>query len=124
MKKVVYLMLFVTHFTFSQENKKIETYNFGHNSMELVAHSKKGTVIVSTFNSKMTIRQDIASKVYDLFLNDKLINNSKITIVGNDANVTGKCIIRKKNNLIVVDFYYETVEWYTGLKEIYKKKIG
>jgi len=114
----------ITQFSFSQENKKVETYNFGHNGMEYIARSSKGTVIISTFNAKMTIREDIASIVYDLYMANKLETNKTITINGCEANVTGKLIITKKDKLTAVDFYYEKVEWNHGLTEIYKKKIG
>ena len=111
----------MTSFVFSHEEPKTQTYNFGQNGMELVARSKKGTIIVSTFNSKMTIRQDIANKIYAMYLADKLETNKKITVKGSEANVTGKCIIRKKKDLTAVDFYYEIVDWNNGLKEIYKR---
>ena len=102
----------------------METYRYGHDGIELVSQSKKETIIVSTYNSKMNIREDIAHKVYVMYLADKIVTNKIITINGIDATVTGKCIIRKKNNLTVVDFYYETIQWCSGLLEIYKKKMG
>ncbi len=114
-------LLVLICFAFSKANSKLEIYNYGQNGMELVAHSKKGVIIVSTFNSKMTIRQDIAKKLYDLYLANKLVNNKKITVLGCDAEVTGKCVIRKKNSLTAIDFFYEEVNWYSGLKEVYKK---
>lgn len=120
MKRVLFGLLVVTCFAFSKGDTKVETYNYGQNGMELVARSKKGVIIVSTFNSKMTIRQDIAKKLYDLYLENKLQNNKKITVNGTEADVTGKCIIRKKNSLTAVDFYYEVVDWNSGLKEIYR----
>lgn len=120
MKKVLVGLLIVTCFAFSKGEPKIETYNFGQDGMELVARSKKGVVIVSTFNSKMTIRQEIARKIYDLYVANKLQTNKKITVEGSEADVTGKCVIRKKNTLTAVDFYYEVVQWDSGLKEIYK----
>ena len=123
MKKVLFGLLIVTCFAFSKGEPKVETYNYGQNGMELVARSKKGIIIVSTFNSKMTIRQDIARKIYDLYLENKLQNNKKIKVDGCDADVTGKCIIRKKNSLTAVDFYYEIVEWDSGLKEVYKNNL-
>jgi hypothetical protein len=124
MKKILFCLLIISQFSFSQENKKVETYNFGHNGMEFVARSSKGTVIISTFNSKMTIREDIASIVYDLYMANKLETDKTVTINGCEANVTGKCIIRKKDKLTVVDFYYEIIEWNSGLTEIYKKNLG
>lgn len=114
----------ISHFSFSHENPKLATYNFGHNGMELVARNCEGTVIISTFNSKMTIREDIARKIYDLYLNNQLNPNTRITIDGHEANVTGKLIIKKKKTLTVVNFYYETVEWDSGLTEVYKKNLG
>ena len=122
MKKLILSFFTLSCIAFSShEDPKVTTYNYGHNGMELVARSKKGTVIISTFNSKMTIRQDIASKVYGLFIANKLENNKTVTVNGNEANVTGKCVIRKKKDLTAVDFYYETVDWNNGHKEIYKR---
>ena len=123
MKKVLFGLLIVTCFAFSKRDKEVETYNYGQNGMELVARSKKGVIIVSTFNSKMTIRQDIARKLYDLYLANKLQSNKKITVDGIEADVTGKCIIRKKNSLTAVDFYYEVIDWKSGLKEVYKNTL-
>ena len=123
MRKVLFSFLIVTCFAFSDGEPKIETYSYGHNGMEFVARSGQGMIIVSTYNSKMTIRQDIAYKIYQLYANDKLTTDKKLTICGDEADVTGKFIIRKKDNLTSLDFYYELVEWKSGLKEIYKKKI-
>lgn len=121
MKKVLFGLLAVSCFGFSKLGEpKVETYQYGQNGMELIARSKKGVVIVSTFNSKMTIRQDIARKVYDMYVANKLQSNEKITVDGAEADVTGKCVIRKKSSLTAVDFYYETVNWNSGLKEVYK----
>ncbi|MGV3697189.1 hypothetical protein [Flavobacterium sp.] len=122
MKKVLFSLLIVTCFAFSKGEPRVETYNYGQNGMELVARSNKGVIIVSTYNSKMTIRQDIARKLYDLYLANKLQNNKKITVEGSQADVTGKCIIRKKNSLTAVDFYYEVVDWDSGLKEVYASR--
>ncbi|MGC4040220.1 MAG: hypothetical protein QM710_05380 [Flavobacterium sp.] len=121
MKKVLIGLLTITCFAFSKSGEpKVETYNYGQDGMELVARSKKGVVIVSTFNSKMTIRQEIARKVYDMYVANKLQSDKKITIEGNEADVTGRCIIRKKSSLTAIDFYYEIVEWDSGLKEVYQ----
>lgn len=120
MKKPAILLLLLSSFAFSQQ--KTEVYNFGQSGMELIAKTKKDVVIISTHNAKMTIREDIAQKVYSLYTENKLEHNKTYVIEGSDANVTGNCVIRKKNNLIAVDFYYQKVEWFNGLIEIYKKK--
>ena len=122
MKKVLISLLVLSCFAFNEGDSKVQTYSYGHNGMEFVAREGKGMIIVSTYNSKMTIRQDIAYKIYQLYANNNLKVGPKTTICGDEADVTGKCIVRKKNNLTSLDFYYELVEWKSGLKEIYKKK--
>jgi hypothetical protein len=123
MKKALFVLIIACCFSFSNGEPKVITYSYGQNGMELIAKSSKGVVIVSTFNAKMTIRQEIARKIYDLYVANKIQNKTKITVDGNEADVTGKCIIRKKNNLTAVDFYYEIIEWDSGLKEVYKNTL-
>ncbi len=124
MKKTIFSLLVLTCFAFSNsEEPKVTTYSYGHNGMEYVARNKNGTVIISTFNAKMTIRQEIATKIYDMYLNHKLESDKIVTVHGNEADVTGKCVIRKKDNLTAVDFYYESVSWCSGQKEIFKKNM-
>jgi len=123
MKKLILSLSILSCLAFSNEEPNVTTYNYGHNGMEYIARNKSGTIIISTFNSKMAIRQEIATKVYEMYMEHKLESNKKVTVFGAEADVTGNCIIRKKNNLTTVDFYYETVEWCSGLKEIYKKNI-
>lgn len=124
MRKFIVILLFAAQLVSSQERQIVSIYHFGHNGMEFIAQTKKGMVIISTFNSKMGIREDIASKVYAMYLDNRIESNKKITVNGDEADVTGKCVIKKKNGLVVVDFYYETIEWCSGIKEIYKKKLG
>jgi hypothetical protein len=122
MKKLILFSLLISFTGFSQIKNKISTYKFGQNGMELVAKTKNETIIISTFNSKMTIRRDIADKLFQLYRENRLETNKEFLVVGEIANVIGKCIIRKKDNLTVVDFYYETVLWDDGLTEIYDGK--
>lgn len=125
MKKICFSLLIMSCFAFNGGNTEIQTYNYGHNGMEFVARSGEGMIIVSTYNSKMTIRQDIAYKIYQLYANDNLKAGPKTTICGEEADVTGRCVVTKKDNLVSVNFYYELVEWKSGLKEMYqKKKVG
>ncbi len=121
LKKIALILLLYSCYAFSTEDPKVIVYNHGQNGMELVAKSKNGTIIISTFNAKMTIRQDIARKIYDLYKSTPIESNSKIKVKGEEACVTGKCVIRKKKDLVVIDFYYQTVEWNSGQIEIYKK---
>jgi hypothetical protein len=118
MKNLLLLVIFTTNLSFAQD--KVSTYKFGQNGMELIARSPSGTVIISTFNSKMTIRQDIARKIYDLYKDHKITGNSRLTVYGKEAKVIGKCYIKTKKNLTSVEFYYEKVSWNNGLVEVYE----
>lgn len=89
--------------------------------MELIVKSKNETIIISTFNSKKAIKDEIAQKVYDYFKNSQINSGDTISIQGNDAKVTGKCFISRKQKLTSINFYYEKVEWNNGLIELYKK---
>ncbi len=122
MKKLFVLaLLTVGSIAFSQENKKISTYNYGHNGMEYVVITKNETTIVSTFNSKHQIKEEVATKIYDQLKAGRFSTGDTITIDANNAKVTGKCYINKNGKLKAVNFYYEKVEWNNGLTEIYKK---
>ena len=123
-KKVLFCLLLATQFAVAQQSSKPQTYKFGCNGMEYIATSQKGMVIVSTFNAKSQIRQDIARKIYAMFVENKIKSNTSVTIVGSDAHVLGKCVIRKKDTLTTVNFYYEKVYWNTGLTEVYKKNVS
>ena len=70
MKKIFFSFFIMSCFAFNEGDPKIQIYNYGHNGMEFVAREGKGMIIVSTYNSKMTIRQDIAYKIYQLYVND------------------------------------------------------
>ncbi|RYY68455.1 MAG: hypothetical protein EOO13_12250 [Chitinophagaceae bacterium] len=89
----------------------------------MVARKNSETIIINNFNAKMTIREDIAEKLLALYNGNELITDTNITVVGNEAKVTGKIMIEKKDKLISVNFYYEKVEWNSGLLEVYKEPI-
>ena len=105
---------------FSQKNKEV-SYDYGHNGMELVVTKKNETIIINNFNAKMSIREDIAEKLLALYTENSLSTNTIITVNGKEAKVTGKIVIEKKDKLTSVNFYYEKVEWNSGLVEVYKK---
>jgi hypothetical protein len=106
---------------FAQDKKKVSTYNYGYNGMEYVVMSTNETTIVSTFNSKHQIKDEIAANVYNKLKETNFSSGDTIIIEGNSATVTGKCYIQKRGKLTSVNFYYEKVEWDNGLIELYKK---
>ena len=119
MKNLLLLVIFTTHLSFAQD--KVSTYKFGQNGMELIARSPSGTVIISTFNAKMTIRQDIAYKLYTLYQQNRIKHNAIVTVLGKEAKVIGKCFIKKKHNLTSIEFYYDKVFWNNGTVEVHGK---
>lgn len=92
-------------------------YKNGQNGIELISQSKSGTVVISTYNAKLTIKDEIAQNFYQKYLKNEVKTDSIMVIVGKTATVTGKCKIVKKAKLTSVNFYYEKVEWASGLIE-------
>ena len=120
MRKIILILLLSTYCTYAQSSKKVEQYNYGKNGIEYIAKSKSGkTIIVSTFNSRPTIKDEVAVNVFNYFREKAPQDGDKITILANDAVVKGTCYIKVKDKLTSVEFHYETVEWNTGLTEVY-----
>ncbi|WP_395061313.1 hypothetical protein [Flavobacterium sp.] len=132
-KMFIAMLLVISQLIVAQETENNKglltttTYKYGHNGMELIVTTKKETIIISTFNSKLAIKDEIAEKIYNYYKNNKgasIESGDTVIINGDKAKVTGKCIVRKNGKLIVVEFYYEKIEWHSGLTELYKKNIG
>ena len=116
MKYLLILVIFTFNWSYAQ-NTSI-TYQHGQNGMELIATTKTGTIVVSTFNAKMAIRQDIAYKIFKLYQQNSIQHNTLVTVFGNDAKVLGKCFVKKRNNLTSIEFYYNKVFWHNGIVEV------
>jgi hypothetical protein len=120
MRKIIFILLLSTYCTYAQSSKKLEQYNYGKNGIEYIAKSKSGkTIIVSTFNSRPTIKDEVAVNVFNYFREKAPHDGDKITILANGAIIKGTCYIKVKDNLTSVEFHYETVEWNNGLTEVY-----
>lgn len=114
-------MLLSTYSTFAQSSKKEEQYNYGKNGIEFIVKTKSGkTFIISTFNSRPTINDEVALNVYNYFNEKAPQDGEKITINANGAKVVGTFNIKYNGTLTLLEFYYEIVEWKTGLTEVYK----
>ena len=111
------LMFLISSFTFSQA-KKIEYYTNGQNGIEMISKSKKGiTIIISTYNAKLTIKNEVAQKFLDYYNKNNNISDSIIKLKTKNAVVIGKCKLTKKGNVTNAGFYYQRVEWKDGLIE-------
>ena len=118
MKKIIFFALLATQVLVAQQRSKPVHYKYGQNGIEFIVKNNNNMVVVSTFKAKVTIKDDIAEKVYALYLNEKIKPNQVVTIKGKDATVTGRYAVEKKGNLTSVDFIYEKVEWNSGLVEV------
>ena len=109
-----------TYCSFAQNTKRVEHYNYGKNGIDYIAKSNTGkTVVISTYNSRPTIKDEVALNVFNYFREKEPKDGDKITIFANGAVVKGTCNIKVKNNQTSVEFHYETVEWNDGLTEVY-----
>lgn len=114
------LLLLISYISCHSQNSE-SIYSYGHNGMELVYVKNGETIIINTFDAKISIRENIAEKLLELYNNNALITNTTITVSGNEADVTGKLVIEKKEKLSSINFYFEKVEWKSGLTEVFKQ---
>lgn len=106
----------------SNAQKKIEYYENGQNGIEMISKSKFGlVVIVSTYNAKLSLKNEVAKLFYERYQKNNNINDSILKLKTKDALVIGKCKISKKAKVTNIDFYYQRVEWTNGLIEEHKK---
>ena len=118
MKKFIFLALIATQVLFAQQKAKQTAYKNGQNGIELIVKNNDKMIVVSTYKAKVTIKDEIAEKVYALYQSKKAQPNQIVTIEGKDATVTGRYAVESKDNLTSVNFVYEKVEWNTGLVEV------
>jgi phage regulator Rha-like protein len=118
-----YLLFFLLSYfpVFSQPiEKKTENYYNGQNGIELIANSNNGTVIVSTFDSKIELKEEIAETIYKMYNEKKIKNDTIISIPTETAIVTGNFRIKNKAKLTDLSFYFHKIEWINGLTEIHQ----
>lgn len=121
MIKLVVFTCLVTTVLLAQEENKIVTYNYGKNGLELIdKHDDGSTILVSTYNSRPVITDEIALQVLAYFEDKHPISGSKIKIEAATAVVDGTIKITYKDKLIAIDFYYESINWFKKrITEVY-----
>ncbi len=121
--KIYLFLLFVFTFLIANaQSKKIEFYKNGQNGIEIISKSKKGiTIIISTYNAKLKIKNEVAQKFLEYYNKNNNISDSIIKLKVKDALVIGKCKLAKKDKVTNAGFYYQRVEWKNGLIEEYQK---
>lgn len=121
--KICLIVLLIFSFQIVKaQAKKIEFYKNGQNGIEIISKSKKGmTIIVSTYNAKLLIKNEVAQKFLEYYNKNNNISDSIIKLKVKDAIVIGKCKLAKKDKVTNAGFYYQRVEWKDGLIEEYHK---
>ena len=118
MKKIIFLLLLTSAAGFSQTKNKPVKYKYGQNGIELIINKNSETIVVSTFQAKVKIKDEVAEKVYAYYKENPNKVNGEITIEGLTASILGKYSVKKNGKLTSVDFRYEKVEWKNGLVEV------
>jgi hypothetical protein len=115
------IFIFILQINYSQE-KGIEYYTNGQSGIEIISRSQKGLVlIVSTYYAKLKLKDAVAKKFYDYYNTNNNISDSIIKIKVDEALVIGKCKIVNKENVTNIGFYYDRIEWDSGLIEEHTK---
>ncbi|WP_396212354.1 hypothetical protein [Flavobacterium sp.] len=118
MRKIVFLYFLVSQFALSQSKSAPVIYKYGQNGIELIAKNNNETIVISTFQAKVTIKEEIAAKLFSYYQQNKDKESGVITIEGDKAKITGTYTVKKKGTLTSVDFRYDKVEWQDGLVEV------
>jgi hypothetical protein len=118
MRKIVFLYFLVSQFALSQSKSAPVIYKYGQNGIELIAKNNNETIVISTFQAKVTIKEEIAAKLFSYYQQNKDKESGVITIEGDKAKITGTYSVKKKGTLTSVDFRYDKVEWQDGLVEV------
>ena len=99
---------------------RTEYYKNGQNGIELIAKQNDNTIIVSTYDSRPSLKEAIAKAAFDLY-NRKIVLKDKIlTIKTPEALVTGNCKIRIIEKCTNISFYFQKIVWNSGLTEIHE----
>jgi hypothetical protein len=106
MKYPVLLILFFS----TCYSQKIEYYKYGYEGIEMFGKVKDSTIIYTQHKAKATIRIAVATKITNLYLGKKLKNGNLVVELPN-AIVSGRIKIQRKKKLIVINYFYERVEW-------------
>jgi hypothetical protein len=107
MRKILLLFLFVSTFCYSQN---VEYYKYGYEGIEMFGKVGDTTVIYTQHKAKGTIRTDVAKKIVNLYL-DRKLKDGNLVVELPIAIVSGRIKIERKGKLVVINYFYERVEW-------------
>lgn len=119
------LFLLITTFVYSQQKvvysqQKVVYYNYGYgyDGMEKIGKVADSTLVYSNFQARPEIRAEVADSVLSKY---KKLKEGPLVINVKSAKVIGVLKIIRQERLILINYYYERIEYTNGLIEIYKK---
>jgi len=120
MKKISILFLLLTTFVYSQQKVVYYNYGYGYDGMEKIGRVADSTLIYSNFQARPQIRAEVADSVLKKY---KKLKEGPLVINVKSGKVIGRLKLIKEERLILVNYYYDRIEYTNGLVEIYKKPI-
>lgn len=99
---------------------RTEYYKNGQNGIELIAKQHDNTIIVSTYDSRPSLKEAIAKAAFDLYNSKVVLRDKIVTIKTPVAVVTGNCKIRITEKCTNISFYFQKIVWNSGLTEIHE----
>ena len=88
--------------------------------MEKIGRVVDSTLIYSNFQARPEIRTEVADSVLSKY---KKLKEGPLTIKIKSGKVFGTIKLIKQEQLILVNYYYERIEYTNGLIEIYKNPL-
>ena len=120
MKKISILFLLLTTFVYSQQKVVYYNYGYGYDGMEKIGRVADSTLVYSNFQARPEIRAEVADSVLSKY---RKLKEGLLIIKFKSGKVIGRLKLIKEERLILVNYYYDRIEYTTGLIEIYKKPI-
>jgi hypothetical protein len=101
-------------------DSKIEYYQNGQNGIELIVKINEKTLIISTYDSKPSLKEEVALLLFNLY-KDKIIKNDTIIKLRLEKSfVSGHCKLNITDSFTNLSFYFEKIDWFNGRTEIHQ----
>jgi hypothetical protein len=118
MKKISILFLLMTTFVYAQQKVVYYNYGYGYDGMEKIGKVGDSTLVYSNFQARPEIRAEVGDSV---LIKYRKLKQGPLVIKIKTGKVIGRLKLIRKEGLILVNYYYDRVEYTNGLVEIYKK---
>jgi hypothetical protein len=120
MRKISILFLLITTFVYSQQKVVYYNYGYGYDGMEKIGKVADSTLVYSNFQARPEIREEVADSVLSKY---RKLKEGPLIIKFKSGKVIGRLKLIRQERLILVNYYYDRIEYTNGLVEIYKKPI-